>query len=259
MTSTLTAPLPAGTTFRDADAAPEMVVLPAGAFTMGATDGDDKFISRIELPRHTVQIKPNVAIGRYPVTFDAWDAYSAAVPSAHRPDDCGWGRGWLPVFNISWDDVQGYLLWLSRITGRAYRLPTEAEWEYGCRAGTTGVFATGSNITVEQANFLYYDYRQEPGKGRPVAVGSYPANAFGLFDMHGNVCELTADDWHDDYTGAPTDGSAWMNSGDRPSQWKVVRNGGWDALPRVLRCAYRDWIGSAQRFDNTGFRVACDL
>jgi formylglycine-generating enzyme required for sulfatase activity len=252
----MTSAAPAGDGFRDADFAPRMLVLPPGQFVQGATEGDDKFISDLELPRRRVRIPPGVALSKYPVTFDEWDAYVSDCPRAHRPDDRGWGRGRLPVFNVSWADVQGYLQWLTSRTGRAYRLPSESEWEYACRAGTSSVFQTGANITVDDANFLYLDYRQAPGRGRPVEVGSYPPNGFGLCDMHGNVCELVADDWHDNYVGAPTDGSAWLRPG-RPSPWKVVRNGGWDALPRVLRCAFRDWVAIDHRYDNMGFRVAC--
>ncbi len=246
-----------GSSFRDVDISPVMVVLPAGGFVMGATQGDDKFVSNLELPRHEVTIPRGIAMGKHPVTFTEWDAYVAVTPSAARPSDGGWGRGNLPVFNVSWDDVQGYLAWLRELTGRPYRLPSEAEWEFACRAGTSGAFATGSNITIEHANFMYYDYRQRPGRGCPTAVDLFPSNAFGLHDMQGNVCELVADDWHDTYAGAPSDGSVWLRPGGSP--WKVVRNGGWDALPRVLRCAFRDWVGRTHRFDNMGFRVACDV
>ena len=151
----------------------------------------------------------------------------------------------------------GFVGWLSQSTGRRYRLPSEAEWEYGCRAGTSDVFNTGNSISVEQANYLYTDFRGRPGLGRPVAAGSYPPNAFGLCDMHGNVCQLVADVWHDDYANAPADGSA--RDGRPESTLRVVRGGGWDAMPRILRCAYRDWAHRAARFDNVGFRVACDL
>jgi formylglycine-generating enzyme required for sulfatase activity len=235
---------------------PELVTILAGSFWMGADDADDKFASVVEKPRHLVQIERSFSIGKYPVTFDEWDAYVSAVPAAHRPDDRGWGRGRLPVFNVSWHDAMRYVDWLSRTTGRHFRLPSEAEWEYCCRAGGEGVFATGTHLSVDQANYLYTDFREHPGVGRPVSVGSHPPNALGLFDMHGNVCELVADAWHDSYAGAPTDGSAWLASPNHP--WRVVRNGGWDALPRILRCAFRDWVHVDQRTDNTGFRVACD-
>lgn len=243
--------------FRDGWRLPEMVAIRTGQFWMGACDDEDKFASIVEKPRHNVEIQSPFAIGRYPVTFEEWDAFVAQVPGAHCPEDHGWGRGRLPVCDVSWDDIQAYLRWLSMTTGRRYRLPSEAEWEYCCRAGANSPFATGSGISVKQANFLYLDFGDRPGVGRPLATGFYPANRFGLYDMHGNVCQLVADVWHDHYDGAPADGSAWGVPVSSP--WRVVRGGGWDALPRILRCAFRDWVRRDQRTDNMGFRVACDL
>jgi formylglycine-generating enzyme required for sulfatase activity len=221
---------------------------------MGADDADDKFAGPLEKPRHLVTIAKPFALARTPTTFDEWDSY-AREAGAHRPRDHGFGRGNHPVIDVSWDDATGYVQWLSARTGRRYRLPSEAEWEYACRAGTQTVFNTGPTLSIDQANYLYTDVRQRPGLGRPVPVASYPPNAFGLYDMHGNVCELTADAWHDAYAGAPADGSAWT---DPATPWRVVRNGGWDAMPRILRCAYRDPLPRSTRFDNVGFRVACD-
>jgi formylglycine-generating enzyme required for sulfatase activity len=232
-----------------------MVLIPPGSFLMGADDEDDKFASPLEKPRHHVTIPKPFALARTPTTFAQWDAY-ANETGTRLPRDHGFGRGSLPVIDVSWDDAIGYVEWLSTRTGKRYRLPSEAEWEYACRGGTAGVFQTGATILLDQANYLYTDVRQRPGLGRPVAVGSYPPNAFGLYDLHGNVCELTADAWHDTYAGAPADGSAWT---DPTSGWRVVRNGGWDAMPRLLRCAYRDWIDRSARLDNVGFRVACDV
>jgi formylglycine-generating enzyme required for sulfatase activity len=241
----------------DAARVPMPVTVPAGSFWMGADDADDRFASPLEKPRHEVVIARPFGIGRTPVTFDEWDAY-AADAGAYLPPDRGWGRGRNPVVGVSWDDASAYAQWLAARAGRAYRLPSEAEWEYCCRAGTRTVFQTGSDISVDQANYLYTDFRERPGLGRLVEAGSYPPNAFGLFDMHGNVCELVEDAWHDHYEGAPLDGSAWAApQADRP--WRVVRGGGWDAMPRLLRCAYRDWIHRGQRLDNVGFRVACDV
>jgi formylglycine-generating enzyme required for sulfatase activity len=243
--------------FRDGDLLPEMAIIPRGQFWMGATGDDDKFASIVEKPRHLVEINHSLAMGRCPVTFEEWDAFVREIPAAFSPPDYERGRGRRPVCNVSWNDVQAYVKWVSKRTGRSYRLPSEAEWEYGCRAGTSSVFATGESISIEQANFLYLDFGDRPGLGRSVPVGSYPPNAFGLYDMHGNVCELVADAWHDNYSGAPADGSVWEES--FGSAWCVVRGGGWDALPRILRSAFRDWVGRDQRMDNMGFRVACDL
>jgi formylglycine-generating enzyme required for sulfatase activity len=234
-----------------------MVPVPAGVFWMGAGEAEDKFASPLERPWHEVTIGRSFSIGRAPVTFDEWDAY-AGEAGAHRPRDWGWGRGRNPVVDLSWDDAIDYVQWLSARTGRRYRLPSEAEWEYCCRGGTNEVFYTGSAVSVEQANYLYTDFRECPGLGRPVAVRSYPPNPLGLFDMHGNVCQLVQDAWHDTYTGAPPDGSPWLETS-HDSGLRVVRGGGWDAMPRILRCAYRDWIHRSDRFDNVGIRVACDV
>ena len=119
------------------------------------------------------------------------------------------------------------------------------------------VFATGNSISIDQANFLYLDFGDKPGVGHPTDVGSYPPSAFGLCDMHGNVCELVSDVWHDTFANAPTDGSSWNQPAESP--WRVVRGGGWDGLPRVLRSAFRDWVRRDQRMDNMGFRIACDV
>ncbi len=236
---------------------PEMVVIPPGSFWMGADQDGDKFASAVERPLHRVEIGYQFAVSRFPITFADWDLFLEAMPDEHRPSNCGWGRGRLPVINVSWNDAVRYTHWLSQKTGRDYRLLSEAEWEYCCRATTNSLFNTGSHLSVDQANFLYTDFRERPGVGRPIPVGSYPPNAFGLFDMHGNVCELVADGWHDNYDGAPVDGSAWENGGS--SNWCVVRGGGWDAMPRILRSAFRDWMRRDQRMDNVGFRVACRI
>jgi formylglycine-generating enzyme required for sulfatase activity len=224
---------------------------------MGSSDEDDRFSSVVEKPRHRIRIAAPFAIGRYPITFAEWDQYAASDPTARRPNDFGWGRGKLPVVDISWEDAFGYTAWLARETGRRYRLPSEAEWEYCCRAGSDRLFSGGDALTIKHANFLYLDFGDRPGVGKPTPVGSYPPNKFGLYDMHGNVAEFVADAWHDSFAGAPADGSAW--EGISASMWRVVRGGGWDGLPRILRCAFRDWIHHGARYDNVGFRVACDL
>jgi len=246
----------AGTKFRDESFFPEMIVAPAGNCWVGATE-DDKFASAIEKPRHFVKFVRPFGVGICPVTFAQWDAFSADNSSAHEPADLGWGRGRMPVVNVSWEDAQLYVSWLKEKSGRRYRLLSETEWEYCCRAGTSGVFVGGPEITVKDANFLPMSLGETTGLGKPVVVGSYAPNAFGLHDMQGNVCELVEDSWHDSYTNAPNDGSAWDDPPD--TIWRVVRGGGWDAMPRMLRPAFRDWVHHLQRMDNLGFRVASEL
>ena len=146
------------------------------------------------------------AVGKFEVTFAEWDACLSGGGCSHRPGDAGWGRGKRPVINVSWNDAKAYVAWLSRQTGRAYRLLSEAEWEYAARAGTTTPFSTGRTITSDQANFnsnRIGQYRQQT-----VPVGLFSANGFGLHDMHGNVAEWVEDCWHENYVGAPVDGSA---------------------------------------------------
>ena len=185
-----------GTVFRDIDEpwCPEMVVIPPGEFMMGSTEAEK------ERPQHQVRIVYRLAVGRYPVTFEEYDHF--APPWEEPPSDEGWGRGRRPVINVSWDDAEAYVEWLGRETGQPYRLLSEAEWEHACRAGTTTRYSWGYEITAENANY---------GKnvGETSEVGSYPANPFGLYDMQGNVWEWVEDRWHDNYVGAPHDGSAW--------------------------------------------------
>ncbi|MGN6724329.1 MAG: formylglycine-generating enzyme family protein [Tepidisphaeraceae bacterium] len=235
----------------EAAAAPPVVELPTGEFWMGADLENDKFASIVELPRHRVTIARPFAIGVTPVTVGQWNAFAQTKNRDLLP-----GMSNLPATRVSARDIDDYLEFLTAEFGRPYRLPSEAEWEYACRAMTDTIFSTGDRIDVGQANFLYLDLGGRPGTGRLMPVGSYPPNAFGLFDMHGNVAEIVADDWHNDYAGAPADGTAWRDAS--RSAVRVVRNGGWDGLPRILRSAFRDWVLDRQRFDNIGFRIACD-
>ena len=196
-----------GEVFRDCDGTwcPEMVVVPAGSFMMGSPSGE-KGRDADEGPVHRVRISEPFAVGVYEVTFEEWEACRRGGGCSHNPDDKGWGWGRRPVIHVSWQDAQAYVRWLSRVTGKAYRLLSESEWEYVARAGTTGPFHFGSTITTEQAN---YGSRG----GRTAPVGSFPANAFGLHDVHGNVMERVEDCWHASYRGAPGDGSAWTRGG----------------------------------------------
>ena len=252
-----------GERFRDCDGTwcPEMVVVPAGSFLMGSPSSewgrDDD-----EGPVHRVRIAKPFAVGVYEVTFAEWHAcVSDGGCKGHRPDDKGWGRGRRPVINVSWNDAQLYVSWLSRKTGEPYRLLSESEWEYAARAGTRGPFHFGTKILVSQAN---YDGRYTYGSGRKggyrrrtVPVGSFPSNEFGLHDVHGNVREWVEDCWHGDYQGAPADGSAWTSGGDCGR--RALRGGSWISAPGFLRSAFRFRSASGIRDHLNGFRVARTL
>lgn len=231
---------------------PCLTTLPAGSFLMGGIE-EDKFVSSVELPRHQVTLADSFALGTAPVTRHEWQTLMGSLPDGGPvglSGDC-------PVVNVSYPEVMAYLNKLSAISGESYRLPTEAEWEYACRAGSTTVFPHGSLLDGGDANFLYDELGVEVGTGRLTPVGSYPANAFGLVDLLGNTCEWTADIWHPNYQNSPTDGSAWIDGG-KPA-CRAIRGGAWDHLPRILRPSWRDWAPEHARWDNLGFRVARSL
>ena len=169
----------------------------------------------------------------------------------YRPDDEGWGRDNRPVINVSWEDAQSYVKWLSEQTGHAYRLPTEAEWEYAARAGTTTAYSWGNDVGRNLANCDGCGSQWDEDRTAP--VGSFPPNAFGLHDMHGNVREWVEDCWNASYSGAPTDGSAWR-SGDCGN--RVFRSGDWLWFSGSLRSADRDSNAPGYRSNGNGFRVA---
>lgn len=247
---------------KDCATCPEMVVLPAASFIMGSPEAEPDREAG-EGPQRRVAIRRPFAVGKYEVTFAEWDACVAAggCKNNKQPEDEGWGRGKQPVINVSWTDATEYAAWLSAATGKPYRLLTEAEWEFAARGGTTTAFSTGGSITVDQANFqtpLGDDGVTREGTYRehPVAVGSFMPNAFGLFDMHGSVWEWVEDAWHDDYAGAPADGSVW--GGGDMSQ-RVLRGGGWYSFMMDLRSASRKGDQLDHRSAEVGFRVARDL
>jgi formylglycine-generating enzyme required for sulfatase activity len=225
----------------------EMVVIPGGAFVMGSRAGqgyDD------ERPQHSVRI-PSFLMGKYPITQEQWEAVMAWIP----PYRCRGPRR--PVDRVSWHDASEFCKRLSERTGRVYRLPSEAEWEYGCRAETSTPFYFGETITTDLANYVgEYIYRAEP-KGvyrhETTELGSFPPNAYGLYDMHGNVWEWCADAWHDDYLGAPVDGSVWEG---RASSARVLRGGCWHDPPGLCRSAARLRGMPHEGEDYFSFRVA---
>ena len=250
-------PLPAaGSSFRDCAGCPEMVVVPAGSYLMGSPE-DEVDRDPDEGPVHRVTIDEPFAVGRYEVTFAEWDACHADGGCTHLPDDQGWGRGTRPVVDVSWNDAEEYVRWLSGETGKRYRLLSESEWEYAARAGTTTRYWWGDDIGPNRANC---DGCGSPWDTRQTApAGSFPANAFGLHDMHGNVWERVQDCWNQSYQDAPGDGSAWES---RECNQRVVRGGGFGTRPRYLRSANRGWNSSDSRLffgAEAGFRVARKL
>ena len=222
---------------------PETVALERGIFTMGSADGHYN-----EKPPHEVTIGHRLAVGRYPVTFEEYDAFADATEHA-RPEDRGWGRDRRPVINVSWDDAKAYCAWLAERTGRPYRLLSEAEWEYACRAGRETAYSTGEEVGEGDANF-------GGNVGKTTEVGSYPANPWRLHDLHGTVWEWVEDSWHDGYDGAPGDGGAWTE-GDNAV--RVLRGGSWSLHPVHLRAAYRLRAHPGLRNDIVGFRFARTL
>ena len=284
-----------GDRFRDCAECPEMVVVPSGTFMMGSPASEDER-DEDEGPVHAVTIATPFAIGRYEVTVSEFGhfveetGYSAGsscwIYEDGRPEYRA-GRGWRnpgfdqssghPVACVSWDDAQAYVAWLSEQTGKAYRLPSESEWEYAARAGTATArhwgegesgqcrHANGADPSVKER---YSDWTApvsscRDGHVHTAPVGSFRANGWGLHDMLGNAWEWTEDCWDGSYAGAPSDGSAWERS--VIMRWlgncvgRVLRGGSWFNEPSNLRAAYRSGIPPAVRFNGSGFRVAWTL
>jgi formylglycine-generating enzyme required for sulfatase activity len=240
-----------GEVFKDCPACPEMVVVPQGSFIMGSPESEQGRSSlHDEGPQHEVTIAKPFAVGRFPVTFAEWDACLAnGGCGRYKPSDEGWGRAGRPVINVSWNDAMSYVGWLSKKTGRTYRLLAEAEREYVTRAGTQTAYWWGDTISKDKAN--YYGSKTVP-------VKSFDPNPWGLYQVHGNVYDWVEDCRHDDYSGAPGDGSAWTTG---ECTRRVLRGGSWHGDPQYLRAAYRgDWGGLPDaRGDTAGFRVARTL
>jgi formylglycine-generating enzyme required for sulfatase activity len=225
-----------------------MIVVPAGKFKMGSPTGEpDRNVT--EGPLHEVTIAM-FAASKFEVTFADWDACVFAAACSQLPDS--WGRGAMPVINVSWRDAKQYVGWLSQLTGQEYRLLTEAEWEYAARAGTDTPYSWGADPASGDANCdgcgSHWDLKQT------APVGSLKPNPFGLYDMHGNVWEWVEDNWHENYIGAPNDGSSWLQGGD--PDYRVVRGGSWRNERELVRAAVRFKRNINVRFDTLGFRVA---
>jgi formylglycine-generating enzyme required for sulfatase activity len=242
-----------GRVFQDCnDGCPQMVEILPGRFLMGSPR-----YSR-EQPQHAVGLYDAIAVGRFPTTFDDWDACVRDGGCVHNsaPSDEGWGRGRRPVINVSWEDAEDYVSWLSHKTRKPYRLLTEAEWEYVARAGSTTTYPWGDQIDCGKAAYgMDRNSDCDAGMSSPLGtriVGSYPANRWGLYDMIGNVWEWCEDDWHPTYVGAPDDGSAWKG-GD--ASMRVLRGGAWNYGASALRSADRNWYPLNGRTSYIGFRV----
>ncbi|HBW57927.1 MAG TPA: hypothetical protein DEF27_09050 [Oscillatoriales bacterium UBA8482] len=215
----------------------EMVSIPGGTFMMGSAQ-NEAHASSDEYPQHPVNIAA-FSMAKYPITQAQWKAIMGNNPSIFEYTN-------RPVESVTWHKAQEFCQRLSQKTGKTYRLPSEAEWEYACRAGTTSPFHFGETITADLANC-------GGNCGQATDVGSFPPNAFGLYDMHGNVGEWCADPWHENYTGAPDDGSVWESGGD--TRYRVIRGGSWNFIPWDCRSAGRHRLEPDCRFWYYGFRV----
>lgn len=229
---------------RDCPQCPEMAMIPAGAFEMGS-----KEMFAFEAPAHHVVIPSSFYMAKREISLAEWDACVADKGCAYAPTQTAPDRVTMPVINLSWDDAQQYVRWLSGKTGRNYRLPSEAEWEYAARGGTTTTYPWGARMEGNRVNCS--GCNGGPSNG-PVASGSYPPNAFGLYDMLGNAAEWVEDCWHDSYRSAPSDGSAWLAPG---CQERVLRGGAFNSEPRFVRSASRYKYDFDVRYEANGFRV----
>ncbi|AFY35994.1 bifunctional serine/threonine-protein kinase/formylglycine-generating enzyme family protein [Calothrix sp. PCC 7507] len=231
----------------------EMVQIPGGTFTMGSPDGEEKR-EKDESPPRQVTV-PGFFMGKYEVTQAQYQAIMGTNPSNFKGEK-------KPVEKVSWDDAVEFCKKLSQKTGRTYRLPSEAEWEYACRAGTTTPFYFGATITTDLVNyngtFTYASAPKGQYRNETTPVGTFPANAFGLYDMHGNVWEWCQDHYHDNYNGVPTNGKAWINDNDNQSA-RLLRGGSWNFDPGYCRGGNRGWNSPDARDDYFGFRVVLVL
>jgi formylglycine-generating enzyme required for sulfatase activity len=279
-----------GETFRECkEHCPEMVVIPSGTFVMGSPDGETPVVgldgkakpgplaakeegrNDNEGPQHEVKIGHAFAAGKFAVTFEQWDE-CVKLGGCPQVSDSGWGHGRNPVINVSWDEAQKYVAWLSFMTGKDYRLLSEAEWEYAARAGTATAYSFGDNSPpskkiCEYANFADISLKKaaptfqtsdicDDGQAVTAEVGSYRPNDFGLYDMHGNVFQWTADCYAKTYEAASADGKAASTGS---CNMRVARGGSWILSPEDLRSAFRDWITSDSRGNLIGFRVGRTL
>jgi formylglycine-generating enzyme required for sulfatase activity len=233
---------------QDGSLGPVMVIIPGGRFMMGSPENEEGRSGNQR--QHEVEVE-SFAIGQYAVTFEEYDRFAQAT-GRDKPEDAGWGRGRRPVINVSWLDAVAYADWLTALTGAAYRLPTEAEWEYACRAGTTTPFHFGETISTDLANYNGSNtHIQEVFHPKTLEVGQFPANAWGLYDMHGNVREWTASVYDEQYGGAERRAS----EAGSPFR-RALRGGSWFDADLFVRSAYRNWTAPDNRNITFGFRLA---
>ncbi len=233
----------------------DLVYIPGGKFLMGSPESE-KGHKDSESPQHWVTLQPFL-MGKYPVTQAQWEAVMGNNPSYFKGENC-------PVECVSWNDCVNFCKKLSQIIQKECTIPTEAQWEYACRAGTTTPFYFGETITTDLANYDGNDTYGKEAKGvyrkETTKVGEFPPNGFGLYDLHGNVLEWCADNWHKDYRDAPVDGNAWLNTNKNNSQY-LLRSGSWNDYPLICRSAYRNnyYSRNINYYVNylTGFRVTC--
>ncbi|OFX11172.1 MAG: hypothetical protein A2516_09520 [Alphaproteobacteria bacterium RIFOXYD12_FULL_60_8] len=238
-----------GQAIQDCPHCPIMIVVPPGQFVMGSDKGHER-----ESPPHPVTIPKPFAMARTEVTFDQWMACHTAGGCAKNPDDHAWGRGNRPVFNITWDEAAQYAAWLSKTTGKSYRLPSEAEWEYAARAGTTTDFPWGDDVGQNLVNCRRCG--SEWGGRMTAPVGSFPPNSFGLYDLPGNVWEWVQDCWRPNYTGAGNSSSAFDQAG---CSLRITRGGAWYYIPIQARASARTSNDHKMFSYTIGFRVVRDV
>jgi formylglycine-generating enzyme required for sulfatase activity len=240
-----------GSDFKECALCPTMVVVPKGRYRMGSENHPR--IERREQPAHDVTIGPTLAVGKFEITFDEWDACASYGDCRKNVGAQTWGRGQRPVINVSWRDAQSYIGWLSRMTGKKYRLLSEAEWEYAARGGKGATWFWFGNDEGPLAKHAWFETNAEQ---QTHPVGQLAANPFGLHDMYGNVYEWTDDCFNVNYEGAPEDGTAWLAGN---CTRRVVRGGSWLYGARILRSANRDWQAYDKGADHIGFRIARNL
>lgn len=233
----------AAETYTEPTTGMEFVFIKGGSFVMGDITGRDTFAS----PAHQVTVG-DFWFGKYEVTFAQYDAFCEAT-KREKPDDAGWGRDQRPVINVNWDDAVAFTEWLSKKSGRSMRLPSESEWEYAARGGRGSKYPWGNQIGIALANCRECGTRWDKKMSAP--VGSFPANAFGLHDMIGNVYEWCLDTRHENYQGAPTDGSAWLGK----HKDRVNRGGSWYQSAFESTVHRRCWDDGSAKTSEFGFRV----